>query len=95
MPIANDPEFKSFFFNNSSAFFRKCLYFEHGRQCKRKAIQAHSIQNNGVLDKLAVKGHVYVLKQKKPLSPNSELTFLRKGRNKATTFIGLGMAPEK
>jgi hypothetical protein len=65
-----------------------CLF--PGTECSSPAIAAHSVQNNGILDRLAHDGHV--------ISPRMEVTFSsqppnyafeRIGRNRATTFTGL------
>lgn len=68
--------------------YETCLF--PGSECASRAIAAHSVQNNGILDRLAVDGHV--------ISPRIQVAFSneppnyvfdRIGRNKATTFTGL------
>ncbi len=65
-----------------------CLF--PGAECSSRPIAAHSVQNNGILDRLAEDGHV--------ISPRIQIAFSNEppnyafehiGRNKATTFTGL------
>jgi hypothetical protein len=61
-----------------------------GTECASRAIAAHSVQNNGILDRLAEDGHVISPRIQVAFSsepPN--YAFERIGRNKATTFTGL------
>lgn len=71
------------------AKYENCLYRE-SELCDGKIIGAHSIQNNGVISKLAEDGHV--------LMPSNSIndfhgevpktTLVKKGRNQATVFSG-------
>ena len=65
-----------------------CLYSVNPK-CSKKAIQAHSIQNKGVLEEIAEDGHVITLNLVQDLDNGPRLEFQRLGRNKATTFTGL------
>jgi hypothetical protein len=56
--------------------------------CENKAIRAHSIQNSGVIDLLAIDGHVIAPKLVVS-SAGPEVKFLPVGRNNASTFTGL------
>ena len=65
-----------------------CLY--PGTECASSAIAAHSVQNNGILDRLAEGGHVISPRIQIALSDEPpKYKFERIGRNKATTFTGL------
>lgn len=66
------------------------ICFCPGMECASRAIAAHSVQNNGILDRLAEDGHVISPRIQVRFSnqpPN--YAFERIGRNKATTFTGL------
>ena len=64
-----------------------CLW--PGSNCKNKAIRAHSVQNNGILDLLCHNGHVIMPKLKLSFHQPPKFVFREVGRNKATTFTGL------
>jgi len=57
--------------------------------CSKKAIRAHSIQNNVVLERLCENGHVVMPKLSISLEKPPKVEFQFIGRNKATTFTGL------
>lgn len=68
--------------------FEKCFGFDKD-ECSDKIIGAHSIQNNGVLDKIANNNHVYFLDMEfdeQSLLP--KLKFQLIGKNKASKFLG-------
>lgn len=66
--------------------FEVCFAFDNTK-CTETIVGAHSLQNNGVLNKIAEDGHVYgmifdIMKN------NPSLKFNRIGKNKASTFLG-------
>jgi hypothetical protein len=86
--VTSNNQFKNFVYKAQSHNFSKC-FFPIEPQCSKKAIQAHSIQNRGVLGELAENNHVVVLNPIQDLENGPRLEFQRVGRNKATTFSGL------
>ncbi len=67
--------------------FQRCFYpFE---ECKANAINAHSIQNQKVLELLVKDGHVIMPKMKMDFEKGPQVSFDNVGRTKATTFLGL------
>lgn len=81
-------QFKNSIYKSTSTGFSRC-FFPTIPECSKKAIQAHSIQNRGVLGELAEKGHVVVLRPIQDLENIPRVEFQYVGRNKATTFTGL------
>jgi hypothetical protein len=65
------------------------LYLWPGDKCPKKAIRAHSVQNNGVLDALSRSGHVVMPRLRTSFDQPPQFVFREVGRNKATTFTGL------
>lgn len=66
--------------------FEICFAFNKD-ECDSKIIGAHSLQNNGVLDKISKDGHVYNLSfDIKDNLPT--LKFNKIGKNRASTFLG-------
>jgi len=66
--------------------FEECFAFDKD-ECSQLIIGAHSLQNNGVLDKIATDNHVYTLTP--DLSNNHPtLKFEKIGKNKASKFAG-------
>jgi hypothetical protein len=84
MPI--DPEGLGRFFKTHNSRFSKCL--APGMNCDKEAIRAHSIQNSGVIDLIAVDGHVLAFRPSFS-SEGPEIEFKLVGRNHASTFTGL------
>ena len=84
--MSNQKLMKSAFHQGLSKKLNVCLW--HDGSCAEKSIKAHSIQNNGVLDIMAVDGHLI---HAKPKLDNMipALSFEKIGRNDATTFTGL------
>lgn len=70
----------------SQSKIKQCIH-PNSEECKGKIINAHSIQNNKILNKLAEAGHVFMLK---PDIQNSimDINTKSESRNKATTFTG-------
>lgn len=67
--------------------FQRCFYpFE---ECKENAINAHSIQNQKVLELLVEDGHVIMPKMKMDFELGPQLSFDLIGRKTASTFTGL------
>ncbi|MGI8316875.1 SEC-C domain-containing protein [Halobacillus mangrovi] len=66
--------------------FKTCFGFDT-KECKGGIIGAHSLQNNGVLDKIATDNHVYKLSvemtEQSPI-----LEFEKKGKKQASRFNG-------
>jgi hypothetical protein len=83
-----DPLLLNHFFKQQGSRFERC-FFPTEPPCPEKAIRAHSIQNNGVLDLLAEAGHVVMLQCKVDAKNGPIRFFDTVGRNKATTFTGL------
>lgn len=83
-----DKQFKGYIYRSISQGFSKC-FFPTQPACKKPAIKAHSIQNQGVLRELAEDGHVIILQVTQDLDDAPQVEFKRVGRNKATTFSGL------
>jgi hypothetical protein len=68
--------------------FKMCFGFDSS-ECSKTLIGAHSIQNNGVLNQIAVENHVYTLNieiDKNMMLP--QLKFEPIGKNKASVFSG-------
>jgi hypothetical protein len=86
--MTSNNQFKRIFYKAQSASFSQC-FFPIEPHCSKKAIQAHSIQNKGVLGKLAENNHVVVLNAIPDLENGPRLEFQYVGRKKATTFTGL------
>jgi hypothetical protein len=61
---------------------QRCLLEDN--ECSERIIQAHTIQNKVVLDKLSHDGHVYMT----AFDPKLGLEFKLIGKNQATTFSG-------
>src|SRR5690606_8074829 len=83
---------KRLYFESHKSFkdtdFKMCFGFAK-EDCEHGFIGAHSLQNNGVLDKIAENNHVYCLDMnfdEKTLLP--KLEFVKKGKNQASTFYG-------
>ncbi|NGT31334.1 SEC-C domain-containing protein [Clostridium perfringens] len=66
--------------------YAECIYYDK-EKCKGPIIGAHTLQNNGVLKKLAVKNHVMMLTAEVDKF-GGKANFERIGKNKATTFMG-------
>ncbi|MGP4041909.1 SEC-C domain-containing protein [Gracilibacillus sp. D59] len=66
--------------------FKICMGFD-SEKCKPLIKSAHSIQNNRILNRISVDGHVYKIGEK---VMNQELTpiFEKMSKNKASTFFG-------
>lgn len=64
---------------------KECIFVDNS-QCSGKIIKAHSIQNNGVLSKLAIDGHV--LMPKMDYSSKYKVKLERVGKNEASIFTG-------
>ncbi|WP_156403352.1 SEC-C domain-containing protein [Holzapfeliella floricola] len=62
--------------------FKKCFSFDD--QCNYGFIDAHSLQNNGVLKEISEDNHVYEL----ATNQNKGLEFKKIGKNQASTFNG-------
>jgi hypothetical protein len=86
--MTSNNQFKNFVYKAQSTSFSKC-FFPVEPQCSKRAIQAHSIQNRGVLGELAENNHVVALNPIQDLENGPRLEFQRVGRNKATTFMSL------
>lgn len=81
-------ELKSFIYTQLSKKYNKCLWPKS--DCTKDCINAHSIQNSQILDKLASNNHVVMAVARLNLDTGSEeIEFKKVGRNKATTFTGL------
>ncbi|QQE77269.1 SEC-C domain-containing protein [Alicyclobacillus sp. SO9] len=68
--------------------FKMCFAFDTS-ECSKDLIGAHSIQNNGVLDKISVENHVYALSSE--IDQNTmypQLEFTPIGKNQASIFSG-------
>lgn len=66
--------------------FEICFAFNK-EECDSKIIGAHSLQNNGVLDKISKDGHVYNLSFD-IIDNHPTLKFNKIGKNRASTFLG-------
>lgn len=84
-PMDNN-ELKSFFHQNKSTQYRKCLW--HTETCDEVPIRAHAVQNSRALDQIAEDGHVMMVGSG-ITNEGIQLRFEKVGRNKATTFTGL------
>lgn len=72
--------------NWKDADFQVCLGFDD-KKCKSVIKNAHSIQNNRILNKISKDGHVYQITSK--ISKQGPITIFNKiSRNKASTFSG-------
>ncbi|WP_373533961.1 hypothetical protein [Microcoleus sp.] len=81
-------ELKSFIYTQLSKKYNKCLWPKS--DCTKDCINAHSIQNSQILDKLASNNHVVMAVARLNLDTGpEEIEFKKVGRNKATTFTGL------
>ena len=81
------PNLKGTIINQFNTNFSKCLYLNN--ECKHKVSEAHSIQNKRVLDIMADKGHVFMLKPNLNFNTPPIPEFKLIGINEATTFTGL------
>jgi hypothetical protein len=81
-----DPEGLGRFFKTHNSRFSKCL--EPKMNCNQEPIRAHSIQNSGVIDLIALGGHVVAFRPSYS-SEGLEVEFKLVGRNHASTFTGL------
>ena len=77
---------KGFSFDQLKVNLTNCL--EPTGQCNRSAIKSHSIQNAGVLSRIAKDGHLVVLKRVHRDGKHT-VDFAKEGANRATTFTGL------
>lgn len=68
------------------ADFEICFAFDNNI-CDSKIIGAHSLQNNGVLDKISLSSHIYNLVFD-IVKNEPTLNFNRIGKNRASTFLG-------
>lgn len=66
--------------------FKTCFAFNKG-ECSQNIIGAHSLQNNGVLDKIATDNHVYKL-DFDIYNNHPTLKFEKIGKNQASKFTG-------
>lgn len=89
---SNEYNSKRLYFESHKLFkdtdFKMCFGFVK-EDCEHGYIDAHSLQNNGVIDKIAEDNHVYYLDMnfdKKTMLP--KLEFKKKGKNQASTFYG-------
>ncbi|MEG3833162.1 hypothetical protein QUB53_19730 [Microcoleus sp. AT8-B4] len=81
-------ELKNLIYTQLSNKYNKCLWPKS--DCTKDCINAHSIQNSQILDKLASNNHVVMAVARLNLDTGSEeIEFKKVGRNKATTFTGL------
>ena len=66
--------------------FETCFAFNKD-ECTKDIIGAHSLQNNGVLDKISIDNHIYYLT---PVIKNNvpSLKFEKVGKNQASKFTG-------
>lgn len=78
---------KGFIYKQQMSQFNRCLAPFH--ECSKKVIKAHSIQNNKILKKMSVDGHVIMLSIKQNLDIGPTMNFKNIGKNQATTFTGL------
>jgi hypothetical protein len=83
--MINKGEFQNYYFKTQKDKFHKCL--DPTLSCTGMPINAHSIQNARVLDLLARRGHVVMLRQKSSAS-GWGIRFEEVGRNQASTFTG-------
>lgn len=68
--------------------FKMCLGFNKA-ECDHGFIEAHSLQNNGVLNQIAKDNHVYYLDMNfDEQTTLPKLEFKLKGKNQASTFYG-------
>ncbi len=86
--MTSNNQFKKIVYKAQSTNFSQC-FFPIKPKCSKKGIQAHSIQNRGVLGELAENNHVVVLNAIQDVENGPRLEFQYVGRNKATTFTGL------
>lgn len=72
--------------NISQSKIKQCIH-PNSKECNGQIINAHSIQNNKILNKLSENGHVFMLK---PDIKNCimDVSAKSESRNKATTFTG-------
>jgi hypothetical protein len=82
-----DKEVREFVYNRQKQELNRCFWPTD--KCTNKAIKAHSIQNNGILDSISTDGHLIMLKARQNLDTGPVLFFKRIGRNVATIFTGL------
>lgn len=75
------------------ADFEVCFSFDNNK-CDSKIIGAHSLQNNGVLDKISSSGHIYNLNFD-IVNDLPTLTFNKIGKNRASTFLGFCKVHDK
>lgn len=81
------------YYKNSN--FKTCYGFENS-ECNHKFVRAHSLQNNGVLDQIAVNNHVSQFVNdidKDTLIPS--LKFELVGKKEASTFYGFCQVHDK
>ncbi|MFN0242726.1 MAG: hypothetical protein ACKVWV_07515 [Planctomycetota bacterium] len=84
----NDKEFRKFIYDRQKSRFELCLY-PGTTWCTQEVINAHSIQNHGVLENLVEDGHVAVIGMRHNLDKGPQPEFQLLGRHRATTFSGL------
>lgn len=68
--------------------FKMCFSFDIS-ECSKNVVGAHSIQNNGVLNKISFENHVYTLSleiEQNTMLP--QLKFIPVGKNRASIFSG-------
>jgi hypothetical protein len=82
-----DVDPKQAFFRAFNSQYSTCLY--PGNECPNRAINAHSIQNARVLDRLQVDGKVMIIQGRVHPEDGPTPTFTLVGRGAATTFRGL------